>query len=162
MLTMVENNNEIFHELPIYDTAITYNCTISNVFNLFMKNSCPTCSSQSKVKKDEERMIAKVVNKSNAKVTQTCISKSTEPIPSVDPSEKVKHCALLILISILVYLNSIHGDFVHDDISAIVTNDDALGKSSIFSVFCNDFWGLNIRDRRSHKSYRPVTILSFR
>jgi hypothetical protein len=53
-------------------------------------------------------------------------------------------------------------DPVHDDISAIVTNQDALGSSSIPSVFCNDFWGINIRDRRSHKSYRPVTILTFR
>ena len=46
---------------------------------------------------------------------------------------------------------------MHDDISAIVTNDDALGKYDIFNIFCPDFLGLNIRDIRYHKSYRPVT-----
>ena len=30
------------------------------------------------------------------------------------------------------------------------------------SVFSNDFWGLSLSDPESHKSYRPLTILSFR
>jgi hypothetical protein len=100
-----------------------------------------------------------VLRKTNKKTPER---KSTDPNSSENFREKVAHCALLVIISCLVYANSLHGDFVHDDISAIVTNQDALGSSSIPSVFCNDFWGINIRDRRSHKSYRPVTILTFR
>ena len=30
------------------------------------------------------------------------------------------------------------------------------------SVFSNDFWGLPLSDPESHKSYRPLTVLSFR
>ena len=30
------------------------------------------------------------------------------------------------------------------------------------SVFTNDFWGLPLSDPESHKSYRPLTVLSFR
>ena len=29
-------------------------------------------------------------------------------------------------------------------------------------VFANDFWGISLSDLESHKSYRPLTILSFR
>ena len=98
----------------------------------------------------------------NCKKVQSCISHVVNLSTTGSSSEKVLHCALFVFLSCLVYVNSYNGQFVHDDLSAIVTNDDALGKSDIFSVFCNDFWGLNIRDIRSHKSYRPVTILSFR
>merc|ERR1719320_1885587 len=44
---------------------------------------------------------------------------------------RVFHCVVLGIICTLVYGNSLHGDFVHDDISAIVTNDDALGNKHL-------------------------------
>ena len=109
--------------------------------------------------KETDKVCTKVLKLTNKKTPQR---KFTDPNISEDSKEKVKHCALLVIISCLVYANSLRGDFVHDDISAIVTNQDALGSSSIASVFYNDFWGMNIRDRRSHKSYRPVTILTYR
>ena len=69
---------------------------------------------------------------------------------------------VVLVISILCYLNSFHGDFVHDDLSAIKTNGDVTGHGGIWEIFFNDFWGKPMADRTSHKSYRPFTILTFR
>ncbi|KAG5672760.1 hypothetical protein PVAND_002857 [Polypedilum vanderplanki] len=63
---------------------------------------------------------------------------------------------------ILVYLNSLPGNFVHDDLPAIVYNRDVLGTSSVFDVLLNDFWGMRMKLKESHKSYRPLTTLTFR
>ncbi|XP_052873256.1 protein O-mannosyl-transferase TMTC1-like [Anopheles cruzii] len=66
------------------------------------------------------------------------------------------------LIAALCYLNGIHGDFVHDDVPAITLNKDVLGLSPVAQVFRNDFWGTPMADLGSHKSYRPLTTLTFR
>ncbi|XP_047519722.1 protein O-mannosyl-transferase TMTC1-like [Pieris napi] len=63
--------------------------------------------------------------------------------------------------AVLSYINSLNGDFVHDDIPAIVTNSDVTG-SSLKQLFLDDFWGTPMVDPHSHKSYRPLTTLSFR
>lgn len=68
----------------------------------------------------------------------------------------------LLLITVICYANSINGQFVHDDIVVIVKNPDVLGQTSIWSLFQNDFWGKPMSDPTSHKSYRPLTVLSFR
>ena len=72
--------------------------------------------------------------------------------------------AVLTVVTVLVYLNSLEGDFVHDDVAAIVNNRDVTGagEAGWLGMWTNDFWGMAIRDRRSHKSYRPLTILTFR
>ena len=62
----------------------------------------------------------------------------------------------------LVHLNSLSGDFVHDDIPAVVRNPDVVGSSSWLDLFANDFWGTPMHDWKSHKSYRPVTVATFR
>jgi hypothetical protein len=160
MMIMLENNNEIFEEGSPYELENEY--TAQNILQYFLKSNCTTCSSQNqnqKVIKEKDQVCAKVIKKPNKKTAER---KATDPNMSEDLNEKVKHCALLVILSCIVYANSLHGDFVHDDISAIVTNQDALGSSSIDSVFYNDFWGMHVRDIRSHKSYRPVTILTFR
>ena len=58
-----------------------------------------------------------------------------------------------------------HG-FVYDDFAAIVTNDvvlswKSLTRASLESVFTTDFWGQNVCSDLSHKSYRPLTTLTF-
>ncbi|KAK7604608.1 hypothetical protein V9T40_005794 [Parthenolecanium corni] len=69
---------------------------------------------------------------------------------------------IVVVISVVCYLNSLDGDFVHDDIPAISRNPDVLGTSSIAQLFRNDFWGTPMSDVNSHKSYRPLTVLTFR
>ncbi|MPC39140.1 Transmembrane and TPR repeat-containing protein 2 [Portunus trituberculatus] len=66
------------------------------------------------------------------------------------------------LAGVLVYVNGLTGDFVHDDVSAIKTNPDVLGTNPVSHVFFNDYWGKPMSDPLSHKSYRPLTIISFR
>ncbi|GAB6018795.1 hypothetical protein CHUAL_000457 [Chamberlinius hualienensis] len=66
------------------------------------------------------------------------------------------------IVSILCYINSLSGDFVHDDIMAVTTNQDVVGKTTLANVFQNDFWGKPMHDNTSHKSYRPLTIITFR
>jgi hypothetical protein len=159
MMIMLENNNKICEEGSPHVLEKDYTDIVQNILQFFLKTNCIDCSSRNQVIKANDQACAKVPKKTNKKTPGRT---STDPNISEYFSEKVAHCGLLVIISCLVYANSLHGDFVHDDISAIVTNQDALGSSSIASVFCNDFWGMNIRDRRSHKSYRPVTILTFR
>lgn len=47
-------------------------------------------------------------------------------------------------------------------LSAQISNKDVTGARSWTNIFTNDFWGQNIRLPDSHKSYRPITVLSFR
>lgn len=61
-----------------------------------------------------------------------------------------------------VYFNSLGGDFVHDDIPAIVRNQDVLGTTGLGQLLLNDFWGTPMSHPASHKSYRPLTVLTFR
>jgi hypothetical protein len=68
-------------------------------------------------------------------------------------------------IGVACYFNALHGDFVFDDKQAVVRNPDvcseALFTETLTRVFQNDFWGMPLRSERSHKSYRPLTVLSF-
>ena len=68
----------------------------------------------------------------------------------------------LVLFSALLYANTLGGGYVWDDRAAIIGNKDVLGTNSFSTLFGNDFWGQDIQGDYSHKSYRPVTVLSFR
>lgn len=70
--------------------------------------------------------------------------------------------ALPALVAGLCFAGSLFGEFVHDDIWAILNNPDSRGESNLSSVFRNDFWGKAMNDNTSHKSYRPLCVLSFR
>lgn len=70
--------------------------------------------------------------------------------------------SLVTATAVLSYMNSLNGEFVHDDIPAIVTNSDVTGENSLKQLLLDDFWGTPMADANSHKSYRPLTTLSFR
>ena len=69
---------------------------------------------------------------------------------------------VVFVASVSVYVNGLSGDLVHDDIPTIRSNPDVLGATPLGQVFRNDYWGRPMSDPRSHKSYRPLTILTFR
>ena len=113
-------------------------------------------------------------------------------------------CVLVAALAGGVYLNSLHGEFVFDDLIAVVDNKDVQPETPLSDVFSHDFWGQNLEDwqarptpgaaedpqqstplhvllsrersrvprfvhacqhvrrAQSHKSFRPLTILSFR
>ncbi|XP_034241135.1 protein O-mannosyl-transferase TMTC1-like isoform X3 [Thrips palmi] len=60
------------------------------------------------------------------------------------------------------YVNALWGDFVHDDVPAVTTNKDVLGLTPLRGLLANDFWGTSMALPSSHKSYRPLTTLTFR
>ncbi|XP_044259420.1 protein O-mannosyl-transferase TMTC1-like [Tribolium madens] len=70
--------------------------------------------------------------------------------------------SLVSTVAVACYLNGLNGDFVHDDIPAVTLNKDVLAINPISHAFKNDFWGTPMADLASHKSYRPLTILTFR
>lgn len=70
-------------------------------------------------------------------------------------------CILLIACSIC-YFNSLFCGFVFDDVSAIRDNKDILPATPFINIFLNDFWGIPMDKEQSHKSYRPLCVLSFR
>ncbi|XP_050393145.1 protein O-mannosyl-transferase TMTC1 [Patella vulgata] len=70
--------------------------------------------------------------------------------------------AIPVLLAAICYYNSLNGEFVHDDIFAIKKNPDVNGKAPASGFWWNDFWGKRIHLNNSHKSYRPLTTLSFR
>ncbi|KAG5867326.1 hypothetical protein JTB14_017833 [Gonioctena quinquepunctata] len=69
---------------------------------------------------------------------------------------------LVSSVAIACYLNGLNGDFVHDDIPAVTLNKDVLAINPLGHVFKNDFWGTPMADLESHKSYRPLTTMTFR
>ena len=69
---------------------------------------------------------------------------------------------LAVLLGCLCYWNSLYGDLVHDDVFAIRDNQDLRPDTPLSTLFLDDFWGEPMSSRLSHKSYRPLTVLSFR
>ncbi|XP_057558290.1 protein O-mannosyl-transferase TMTC1 isoform X6 [Hippopotamus amphibius kiboko] len=71
--------------------------------------------------------------------------------------------ALLAGASCLCYGRSLRGEFVHDDVWAIVHNPDVRpGAPLRWGIFANDFWGKGMAENTSHKSYRPLCVLTFK
>ncbi|RCN33972.1 hypothetical protein ANCCAN_20185 [Ancylostoma caninum] len=92
---------------------------------------------------------------------------------------------VIAALAILPYIPSLDGEFVFDDSATILNNPIVTGKSHLkqnppmkFSkeskekldslmqmvkllVFTTDYWGYSIASPQSHKSYRPLTTLTF-
>ncbi|OXU28349.1 hypothetical protein TSAR_008306 [Trichomalopsis sarcophagae] len=77
------------------------------------------------------------------------------------PARNLTISVTLIIVASLCCSSSRYGDFVFDDSEAIVNNED-VREAPLYQLFQNDFWGTKLSHKHSHKSYRPLTILSFR
>ena len=73
----------------------------------------------------------------------------------------VTHSAAFLL-SVACYLNSLNGELGHDDIFAVRDTQDLRSSTPIVQLLHDDFWGELMRSPVSHKSYRPLTALTFR
>ncbi|XP_043225531.1 protein O-mannosyl-transferase Tmtc3-like [Amphibalanus amphitrite] len=69
---------------------------------------------------------------------------------------------LLALAVTLCYQNALHCDLVFDDVRAIHGNRDLRPDTPVSSLLSNDFWGTPMEKDHSHKSYRPLCVLTFR
>jgi hypothetical protein len=81
----------------------------------------------------------------------------------------VKLAGAPAVLALVCYANALQGDFVFDDTYAITGNADVTSADGACWLtvlhrifFLNDFWGQRIALPFSHKSYRPLTTLSFR
>ena len=70
----------------------------------------------------------------------------------------------LIPLRSVCYIEALEGEFAYDDGAAIVKNKDVNGNNSnaYTDIWSHDFWGQDLRNESSHKSYRPLTTLSFK
>lgn len=81
------------------------------------------------------------------------------PIPKL----KFTQAAVIVFVlSVLCFVVSYNGDFVFDDSEAIIGNKDLQPETPVSNLFVNDFWGKKLDSKTSHKSYRPLTVLTFR
>lgn len=56
-----------------------------------------------------------------------------------------------------------HHELVVDEVHILSSsNKDVTGESSLRDLFLNDYWGRSMAKDDSHKSWRPISILSFR
>jgi len=68
---------------------------------------------------------------------------------------------LCAVVGGLLYSNTLQNGFVFDDRKAILENIDVVQPFNFERLFNNDFWGMPVATSSSHKSYRPLTVLSF-
>ena len=85
-----------------------------------------------------------------------------DPVPLYTFRDGVRESLVLVLLATGCYANALRGEFVFDDIIAVQENLDVRPETPLATIFEHDFWGTAITDWQSHKSYRPLTILSFR
>lgn len=67
----------------------------------------------------------------------------------------------IICLASMPFSFTLQGEFVFDDSVAIVKNNDVTSEYWT-QPFYNDFWGTNIKNNMSHKSYRPFSVLTFK
>lgn len=88
-------------------------------------------------------------------------SKAAELLSSLGDS---LFCLILFLLACILYSNTLDGGYVWDDRAAIVNNPDVVDikNTSLKDLLSHDFWGQPIHLPESHKSFRPITVLTFR
>ncbi len=57
---------------------------------------------------------------------------------------------------------SLHGPFIYDDVASLQMNVVVNGQVPWTEIMTRDFWGHPLQEPRSHKSFRPLTTLTFR
>lgn len=97
-----------------------------------------------------------------ANVNTPTTPKTTSKSSSSAATRNFYQFVCIVSVCIVCYYNSTQCGLVFDDISAIRDNKDLRPSTPLHSIFRNDFWGTPMRKEQSHKSYRPLTVLTFR
>ncbi|KRY29993.1 Transmembrane and TPR repeat-containing protein 2 [Trichinella spiralis] len=71
-------------------------------------------------------------------------------------------CIACSTFAMLIRWNTLFADFVYDDTRAIKSNMDLRPETPWKQILVDDFWGTPLSHSGSHKSYRPLTVASFR
>ena len=97
-----------------------------------------------------------------SKATTGASSSTNDSIGSVFGVGLVGISVAVFTLAVGLHLNTLDHEFVFDDARGVVTNKDVLQQNPIADVWKDDFWGKPMSRFQSHKSYRPLTVLSFR
>ena len=68
----------------------------------------------------------------------------------------------VVVLTAAVFSNAVNLGFTFDDVEAVIYNKDVNPVTPVKELFKDDFWGLDILHKGSHKSYRPATVLVYR
>ena len=94
---------------------------------------------------------------------QIDVDMSAEPALTSRPLGLHTAALLCLLAAIAVYFNSLQCGLAYDDDSAIRQNKDLRPElRSWWDLLHHDFWGATLTHKDSHKSYRPLTVATFR
>eukprot|EP00536_Pseudo-nitzschia_multiseries_P012559 jgi/Psemu1/260713/estExt_Genewise1Plus.C_4850050 len=68
------------------------------------------------------------------------------------------------IVAVLAYsdLRALNGGWVYDDAGSVIKNVVVNGKVDWKQAFTRDYWGTEMREAQSHKSFRPVTTLTLK
>jgi hypothetical protein len=68
------------------------------------------------------------------------------------------------LIAIIAYSDprALNGGYVYDDAGSVVKNVVVNGMVPWKEVFTRDYWGTEMKEAQSHKSFRPITTLTLK
>ena len=69
---------------------------------------------------------------------------------------------LCAFIAVCLYANTLDCGFCYDDDRAVKSNVDLRPYSPWTGLLWHDFWGTLLNNPASHKSYRPLTVATFR
>jgi hypothetical protein len=69
---------------------------------------------------------------------------------------------ILFVVCFGVYYNSLDNEFVFDDHLAIVNNADTDPSTPFHDLWKHDIWGKDLMAHDSHRSYRPLLIITFK
>ena len=70
--------------------------------------------------------------------------------------------AVCAVVGCVVYISSLDCGLCFDDETAIIKNGDLRPSAPWSNLLRNDFWGRSLDSELSHKSYRPLTVATFR
>ncbi|KAF8382645.1 hypothetical protein PRIPAC_71787 [Pristionchus pacificus] len=78
-----------------------------------------------------------------------------------EPGNSLASLAALVVLATVPFALSIGGELVFDDRKTVVENGVVRGTKPLIEVFSTDYWGDPLASMTSHKSYRPLTTLTF-
>ncbi|XP_073813905.1 transmembrane O-mannosyltransferase targeting cadherins 3 [Musca autumnalis] len=113
-----------------------------------LSSSSISCSGSSQHRQQQQQRL----------LLSTAATTTTTPFTSTNLFQLLS----IVCLCLLGYYNSTQCGLVFDDISAIRDNKDLRPTTPWRQIFLNDFWGTPMRKEHSHKSYRPLTVLTFR
>lgn len=133
--------------------------------------------------RDADVSIAEVCNTSvRASTQEAACDRNASPRSMPASRALLRGAAIAMALGMACYANSLHGQvraarrwrshgpaahvraaqFVMDDDVAVVRNADLRPDTPWAQLWRNDFWGTPVHTEESHKSYRPLTVATFR